>query len=60
MLSPYLRTDGGDVPVSPYLRTDGGDVPVTLNIAGGATSARTQAIFPDSSSGENFVFTEVL
>ena len=34
MLSPYLRADGGDVPVTPYLRAEGGDVPVALNIAG--------------------------
>jgi glycerophosphoryl diester phosphodiesterase len=39
MLSPYLRADGGDVPVTPYLRADGGDVPVTLNIAGHAAPA---------------------
>ena len=39
MLSPYLRADGGDVPVTPYLRADGGDVPVALNIAGHAASA---------------------
>lgn len=41
MLSPYLRADGGDVPVTPYLRANGGDVPVTLNIAGHATPTPT-------------------
>ena len=39
MLSPYLRADGGDVPVTLYLRADGGDVPVTPYIAGGAAPA---------------------
>ena len=43
MLRPYLRADGGDVPVTPYLRADGGDVPVTLNIAGHAVPAPTNA-----------------
>ena len=38
MVSPYLRADGGDIPVTPYLRADGGDVPVALNIAGYAAS----------------------
>lgn len=33
MLNPYLRAEGGDVPVTPYLRAVGGDVPVALNIA---------------------------
>lgn len=42
MLRPYLRADGGDVPVTPYLRTDGGDVPVTLSIAGHAVPAPTK------------------
>lgn len=41
MFRPYLRADGGDVPVTPYLRVYGRDVPVTLNIAGHAAPTPT-------------------